>query len=228
MNYSDDDMIMISALQHYLFCPRQCALIHLEQLWSENYLTASGKLNHERIDSGIKESRKNVRKVSAVRLFSRTLGITGIADVVEFYLQSEQSDSFENTVILNGVQGRWKPFPVEYKHGTVKSTAIDEVQLCAQAICLEEMMNVKIESGALFYHKTKSRVIVEFNPALRDLTAEITEKIHTLFRSGITPEPVVSDSCKACSMRDLCQPEITSNGKNASQWLKKYVGEMIQ
>src|SRR3989337_821592 len=141
---STDDLIMLSALQHYVFCPRQCALIHIEQLWAENVLTAEGRIMHDKVDTANRESRGNIRIEYGVPMRSLRLGLIGKADVVEFHKDGD----------------RWIPFPVEYKRGKPKPGNCDKVQLCAQAICLEEMLSVRIPKGALFYGKTKRRLDV--------------------------------------------------------------------
>ena len=150
-------MIMLSALQHAVFCMRQCALIHLEGIWTENHLTATGRILHERVDNGMHETRRDVRLATALRLVSRRLGVIGIADMVEFHRVGEGGAP------LPGLSGRWMPFPVEYKHGKPKIHRADEVQLCAQAMCLEEMLNVEVPSGALFYGTTRRRMEVRFD-----------------------------------------------------------------
>ena len=158
--YEDGECVMISALQHYLFCPRQCALIHVENIWSENYLTSAGRVMHERVDSGVMETRHDIHLATSLRLVSRRLGITGVADIVEFHRVMEQNDraidDAERTAVrLPRRDGWWRPFPVEYKRGKPKPHRADEVQLCAQAICLEEMLSLKVEKGALFYGETR-------------------------------------------------------------------------
>ena len=139
----DESPVMLSALQHYLFCPRQCALIHIEGAWSENFLTASGRQLHERVDQRGGETRRNVHLATALRLVSSRLGLMGVADMVEFHRQETQQDESGRTVAarLPGRSGYWRPFPVEYKRGAPKSHRADEVQLCAQASCLEEMLD---------------------------------------------------------------------------------------
>ena len=151
MIYSEDDLLPVSALQHLTFCERQCALIHIEQLWSENIFTAQGRVMHERVHSETSENRRNVRIELGMPLRSLRLGLIGKADVVEFHRQPN---------------GMWQPFPVEYKRGKPKLNNCDKVQLCAQAICLEETLGVSISSGALFYGKDRRRADVEFNETL--------------------------------------------------------------
>ena len=188
------DPIPISALQHYLYCPRQCALIHLEQLWTENVYTAEGRQLHEKAHDAATESRGDRKTVTGLVLYSRTLGLTGQADVVEFHRRD----------------GSWQPYPVEYKRGRPKSHDADRMQLCAQAFCLEEMLHVAIPEGALFYGKTRRRQVVALDEALREETRRTVEAVHSLMRQGKTPLPPPLETanaiCPACSLRDDCMP----------------------
>ena len=218
---TDESAVMLSALQHYLFCPRQCALIHVEGVWSENYLTAAGRQLHERVDRKGGETRKDVHLATALRLVSNRLGLIGIADMVEFHRQDAQFDANGRCVAtrLPGRAGVWRPFPVEYKRGTPKLHRADEVQLCAQALCLEEMLGVSIESGALFYGETRRRMHVAFDVELRLLTEGIAAKVHELIRMGETPAPVLTRGCKACSLLDQCRPENVGGRESARRWI---------
>ena len=211
-------MIMLSALQHAVFCMRQCALIHLEGIWTENHLTATGRILHERVDNGMHETRRDVRLATALRLVSRRLGVIGIADMVEFHRVGEGGAP------LPDLSGRWMPFPVEYKHGKPKIHRADEVQLCAQAMCLEEMLNVEIPSGALFYGTTRRRMEVRFDAGLRALTESTAEKVHQLFSSGTIPPAEYGKWCESCSLLDSCNPK--SQGKSARAWLARQVEEV--
>lgn len=215
--------VMLSALQHYLFCPRQCALIHVEGVWSENYLTAVGRQLHERVDRKGSETRKDVHLATALRLVSNRLGLTGVADMVEFHRQDSQHDvnGMCVAVRLPGLIGFWRPFPVEYKRGAPKSHRADEVQLCAQALCLEEMLGVSITAGALFYGETRRRTDVLFDAELRSLTEGIAAKVHELMRMGETPSPVLAKGCKACSLFDQCRPEDVGGCESARRWIGK-------
>ncbi|MHB8529967.1 MAG: CRISPR-associated protein Cas4, partial [Caulobacteraceae bacterium] len=184
----EDDLIPLSALQHYLFCPRQCALIHIERLWAEDGATAEGRLLHERVDAGGVETRPGVRIARGLQLRSVSLGVAGKADVVEF-------------------SGRPpRPYPVEYKRGKPKSHRADEVQLCAQAICLEEMFGIEVTEGALFYGQTRRRQRVEINVDLRRLTIETAAGAREMIASGRTPPPIRIPACRRCSLEPLCQP----------------------
>ncbi len=205
--YNEDDLIQLSALQHLVFCERQCALIHIEQLWSENLFTAEGRIMHDKVDTANRESRGNVRIEYGVPMRSLRLGLIGKADVVEFHRKND---------------GTWLPFPVEYKRGKPKMDDCDKVQLCAQAICLEEMLNVEIPEGALFYGQTRRREDVGFDKALRTATEEAAKKVHELIESGITPKAEYSAKCKKCSLVELCLPKAS---KKASNYLLKVMEE---
>lgn len=187
----DDDLIPISALQHYLYCPRQCALIHLEQQWVENRQTAEGLLLHQRVDKPQVERRRGVRTVTAMPLLSLELGITGKADAVEFHV----GDAGE------------RAFPVEYKRGRPKAHRADEVQLCAQALCLEATLGTTVEAGALFYGQTRRRQDVTFDLVLRELTKQVITDTRHMLASGKTPSATYSPKlCDRCSLIDICRP----------------------
>ena len=203
--YSESDFIALSALQHFVYCPRQCALIHLEQIWSENGYTAEGREMHERVDDGKTSYRSGVRVTRSELLRSAILGISGVADVVEWHKLNNHDD----------------PFPVEYKRGKPKKHDADKIQLCAQAICLEEMLSLHIPSGALFYGQTKRRLDVDFDNALREKTLLAAEGVHDLFRNGITPPPDPGPKCKLCSLKEECLPDVIVQSKSATTYLKK-------
>ena len=197
---SESDYIMLSALQHYQFCPRQCALIHIEQQWAENRYTAEGKVLHERADSNKSERSGSVRIVRTLPICSQQYGLSGQADVVEF-----------------NDDGR--VYPVEYKRGKPKTNRCDEVQLCAQALCLEEMLELQIESGALFYGQKRRRKEVLLDVELRDLTQEIISKTHQLIQRGITPVAEYGKKCDACSLFSLCLPKSCDGNHSVSRYL---------
>jgi CRISPR-associated exonuclease Cas4 len=194
------DSFPLSALQHFAFCQRQCALIHIERLWAENTLTAQGRVLHGRVHEAGGESRSGKRITRALPLQSSVLGLHGVADVVEFECQ---------------IDGSWRPFPVEYKRGRPKLEPIDAVQLCAQAICLEEMLNTSIPEGALFYGTTHRRHGVVFDDELRGETHRLAAAIHTLLATGRTPAPEYGRKCHSCSLFDLCQPLVVSRSASA-------------
>ena len=214
--YSDDEMVPLSALQHDVFCRRQCALIHLEGAWTENVLTAEGRAMHDRVDANVHESRRDVRLATTLRLVSHRLGVAGVADMVEFH---RVDDPAAPGVELPGVAGRWMPFPVEYKHGKPNGRNADEAQLCAQAMCLEEMLGVEIPSGALFYGKTRHRLDVAFDAALRALTERAAADVHELLTRGVLPEPEYGKWCESCSLVEDCRPK--GHGRSARAWLER-------
>lgn len=192
-----DDFLPISGLQHLAFCPRQWALIHLEQAWAENRLTAEGRLLHERADLPGQSRRHDLRVARGVALESRRLRLTGRADVVEF---------------------RPEPFPVEYKRGKRKPTDCDLVQLCAQALCLEEMLDCNIARGAIFYGEPRRRLEVEFNTELRSRTEELAATMHRLYAAHETPAAQPGSYCRSCSLVDICLPKATAHTDVAARW----------
>ena len=225
---NDNDMVMLSALQHYLFCPRQCALIHVEGLWSENYLTSAGRRMHERVDSGRKETRRGVHVATSLRLVSNRLNMFGVADLVEFHLVESEfgTEGRRMATRLPERDGWWRPFPVEYKHGSPKSHRADEVQLCAQAICLEEMFSLNIDAGALFYGEIRRRVDVPFDMELRRLTEEAVRGVAKTIAMGETPPPTVSKQCDACSLKEVCRPREAACSRSARQWVEDEVARV--
>lgn len=225
---NDTDMVMLSALQHYLFCPRQCALIHVEGLWSENYLTSAGRRMHERVDSGRKETRRGVHLATSLRLVSNRLNMFGVADLVEFHLTDNEFDDAgrRRAARLPGREGWWRPFPVEYKRGSPKGHHADEVQLCAQAICLEEMFSLSIDVGALFYGEIRRRVDVAFDEELRRLTEETVRGVAEMIVLGETPPPVGSKQCNACSLQESCRPREAGRGRSARQWVEDEIARV--
>nr|WP_319491467.1 CRISPR-associated protein Cas4 [uncultured Desulfobacter sp.] len=212
--YQEKEYLSLSALQHILFCPRQCALIHLEQLWEENLFTAQGRIMHERVDRGDQADKGKIKIEYGLPLKSARLGITGKADVVEFH----RTDS--------SVQ-KWVPFPVEYKRGKPKKDLSDKVQLCAQAMCLEEMLDISISSGALFYGKTRRRLEVAFDEALRQKTTAAAEQLHAMFESGITPPPEYAKKCDTCSFLSQCMPKAIEKKRTVAAWLNRMVRKDI-
>lgn len=220
--YTEDNFIMISALQHYLFCPRQCALIHMEQAWSENLFTAQGHLMHESVHSGKFEKRDKIIRARGLWISSARLGLSGQADLVEFHKTNVAGEGIQ----LQGYPGRWRAFPVEFKRGKPKADRSDDVQLCAQALCLEEMLDTRIGEGAIFYGKNKRRHPVVFNETLRDLTEKTTLAIHALFESGSTPTAKYAKKCKSCSLYQLCMPKTIGRKGAVSRYLDRIVTEL--
>lgn len=201
----DEDLIPISALQHYLYCPRQFGLIHVEGIWTENVQTAQGRVLHKRADLPGASSRKGMRTITAMPLRHEKLRLVGIADVVE---------------MRTGDEGKNVPYPVEYKRGRPKPHRADEVQLCAQALCLEEMFGVGLQEGALFYGVTRHRVTVPLDRELRELTISAIREVTSILSAGSTPRAVYEPKrCDACSLIDDCQPRLLAREKTVSKWV---------
>lgn len=200
----EDALIPLSALQHFLFCPRQCALIHVEQLWAENAATAEGRVLHERADSGQSDRRRGVKVLRSLILRSFRVGVVGQADVVEMHGQI--------------------PYPVEYKRGQPKAHRADEVQLCAQALCLEEMFSQPVKQGALFYGVTRRRLEVVFDEVLRGLTEDVARQASALLMSGQTPPPISKAGCKQCSLQTSCMPAPLQKAPSIEAWLDQQIG----
>jgi len=209
----DDDFLLLSALQHYVFCPRQCGLIHLEDAWEENLFTAEGRVMHKKVHDVGFESRGKIRAERNMLLESKEYGLRGKADVVEFHLQSN---------------GDWLPFPVEYKRGKPKTNNSDKVQLCAQALCLEELTERRIENGALFYGKTRKRMEVCFDQLLRMETIKTINELRQMIASGVTPKASYSSKCKTCSLNDLCLPKILSKTSSVRSYINRMVKESCE
>lgn len=201
----EDELVPISALQHMLYCPRQCALIHNEKQWAENRFTAEGRVLHERVDTRGRERRGGLTTARSVPLRSLRLGVTGVADVVEMHATEP-------------------PYPVEYKRGRPKAHRADEVQLCAQAMCLEEMLDVSVIEGALFYGRNRRRKVVAFDAALRELTERVAVETRQMLLDGETPPPEYeARKCNACSLKDVCQPRRLHRSAKVVQWLAKAI-----
>jgi CRISPR-associated exonuclease Cas4 len=205
-----DDLVPLSALQHYLFCPRQCALIHVERAWAENVLTAEGRILHERSDKPGQARRGEHRIVQSMPIRSRALGVAGVADVVELFRAG----------------GRWQPYPIEYKRGRPKAHRADEVQLCAQALCLEEMFAASVPVGAMFYGKTRRRHLVAFDATLRALTRRVAHETRSMLAAGRTPPPVYDRRrCDTCSLFQLCRPRRLERPGPVATWLRRRIEE---
>jgi CRISPR-associated exonuclease Cas4 len=214
--YEEGELLPISALQHLVFCERQCALIHVEGIWQDNALTASGNAAHERVDGAPGETRRDVRIARGLALRSLRLGLTGRADVVEFH-------RFDTGVPVEGLSGKWVPFPVEYKRGRPKTHRADEVQLCAQALCLEEMLGTEVRDGALFYGQPRRRTMVLFDAELRELVERAAARLHELVAGGRTPRAVYEKKCDACSLYEICRPR--SATRSASSYVSRSLEE---
>ena len=202
--------IPLSAIQHGAYCLRQAALIHLERLWAENRFTAEGDVLHAVADKGGSRKARGVRRVMSLPLASKRLNLTGVADLVEFQPGPEGETAF----------------PVEYKRGKPKLHRADEAQLCAQALCLEEMTGRPVPEGALFYAQTKRRVTVPFDAALRALTEVAVTDLSAVFASRATPPPTPHKSrCRACSLIDLCRPETVA--RPVRQWRDRMLAKAL-
>ena len=200
--YPEEDYLMLSGIQHFAFCRKQWAIIHIEQQWDDNDRTTAGELMHKKAhDEGSFEKRGDLLTVRGLRISSHELRLSGQCDVVEFHKDEKGVDIF-------GYEGKWRPVPVEYKHGAPKEYNADELQLCAQAICLEEMFQTEISEGYLYYGENRRRSYVEFTVALRKEVREACVEMHELFRRGYTPNVKPAKKCGACSLKDLCVPKL--------------------
>lgn len=214
--FAPEDCLMISDLQHFRFCRRQWALIHLEQQWAENLRTVEGKFLHERAhNEQLQERRGDLLTVRGLRVQSLTLGLSGICDVVEFRQDARG-------VPLSGKEGQWLPYPVEYKRGVPKQDGCDELQLCAQAMCLEEMLCCEIPEGALYYGEPRRRLRVSLTKELREEVRSDAAQMHALYRRGHTPRVRRTKSCNACSLKELCLPGLQKSG-SVRDYLRRHM-----
>ena len=217
MEYAEDDYLMISGIQHFKFCRRQWALIHIEQQWAEYVHTVEGELMHRKVhDPYLTEKRKDVILVRALPIASREMGINGECDLVEFH-------RCEDGVRLQGHRGLFSLYPVEYKKGKPKLTEEDKLQLAAQALCLEEMLSAEIPEGAIFYGETRRREVVQITEELRREVRDMFREMHSYYDRKYTPRVKHSKSCNACSLKDICLPRL---GRNVS--VKTYMDQMLQ
>lgn len=211
--YSDDELLKLSGLQHFLFCRRQWALIHIENIWSENYRTMDGDVMHQRAHSEmLTEKRGDTVITRGMAVVSRSLGVSGQCDVVEF-------KKSEEGVSIFGWDEKWLPFPVEYKRGQPKDGNFDAAQLCCQAMCLEEMLLCRIPSGALYYGETRRRTDIEFDDGLRREVIAALEEMHQLYIRGYTPKVKPQKGCSACSIKEQCLPSLTRT-KTVTEYLE--------
>lgn len=216
--YSEEDYLMLSGIQHYSFCKRQWALIHIENQWSENIRTIEGKILHEKAhDKDIVEKRGDVIISRGMPILSRYLGISGECDIVEFHKD-------KNGVSIIGRDGLYKCYPIEYKKGKPKVSDIDIMQLTAQAMCLEEMLCCEINKGYLYYGETRHREIVEINSLYKSKVIELFEEMHKLFERRHTPNVKRTKACNACSLKDICMPALLKK-RSAKEYISKAMGE---
>jgi CRISPR-associated exonuclease Cas4 len=217
--YPQETWLPLSGLQHFLFCRRQWALIHVERQWQENALTVEGRHLHDRVDDPFfTEKRKGVIISRSVPVASPELGLHGVCDVVEFTAAVEG-------VKLPGREGCWSPAPVEYKRGREKLDRSDEAQLCAQAMCLEAMLSVSIPVGYLYYGQTRRRVSVELSAELRQIVRKAAEEMHAYFERSYTPRVKPSRACRSCSLADLCLPGLQDKVIPASKYIRQQIEE---
>lgn len=222
--YDQDDLLPLSALQHWMFCPRQCALIHLEGIWRENRFTVEGRHLHERAHESGGESRGDLRVARGVLLRSLRLGLSGKADVLEFHRPGP--DDGEGGSAASG-SACWQPFPVDYKRGRPKRNECDEVQLCAQALCIEEMLGVEAPAGALFYGRTRRRWKVFFTADLRRRTEQCARDVHAMVEARATPPAERGPKCRHCSLADVCLPRL-SERRSANRIFWQGISSMMQ
>jgi len=219
MEYNEEDFLLLSGIQHFSFCKRQWALIHIEQQWLENLRTIEGQILHERThDNTIKEKRGDLIISRGMGIFSRSLGITGTCDVVELHKASGGVNIF-------GRDGTYKPVPIEYKRGKPKEDESDMLQLCAQAMCLEEMLICEIPEAFLYYGETKRRLKVTLDDGLRQRVKIIVKEMHELYNKRYTPKVKPSKKCKSCSLAEICMPKLCKN-PSAVNYIKKNLLEV--
>jgi CRISPR-associated exonuclease Cas4 len=215
--YTQDDLLPLSGIQHFLFCRRQWALIHVEQQWKENALTAEGRIMHKRADDPFfTETRNGVITARSVPVASYRLGLSGICDVVEF---TESPDG----VRLPGRDRLYLAAPIEYKRGKEKHDHSDETQLCAQALCLEEMLSLNIPRGYLYYGEIRHRVEIEFTIELRTLVKDMSDEMHNYFNRGYTPKVKTHKGCRSCSLADVCLPVLNEKVIAASKYIRQQI-----
>ena len=215
--YSEDNMLMLSGIQHFRFCPRQWALIHIEQQWDENRLTMEGQIMHKHVDDPFYRQKCGDKiTLRAVHIASRELGLYGISDAIELLPSSAPGD----TILHPKYPGRWKPMIVEYKHGKPKVNEVDEVQLTAQTMCLEEMYDIHIVCGVFFYGELRHRVTVDITDNLRNIVRQCAQDMHALFNRGVLPPALYGRHCDKCSLNNVCMPKMTRDCTTVDTYLK--------
>lgn len=220
MAFEEEDWLQLAGLQHFAFCRRQWALIHMENQWAENYRTMDGHIMHEHVhDQAFRESRGDLLIVRGLAIHSAELGVSGQCDAVEFYRDP-------SGVPLREREGLWRPYPVEYKRGKPKEHSADELQLCAQAMCLEEMLCCVVPEGALYYGEPRRRTVVPFTSELRQQVQSSLEEMHQLYQRRYTPKVKPSKACNACSLKELCLPKLM-NRKTVGDYLARAMEEQL-
>ncbi|MCL2503686.1 MAG: CRISPR-associated protein Cas4 [Coriobacteriia bacterium] len=213
---NEEEYLLLSGIQHFAFCRRQWALIHIEQAWVENLLTTQGSILHEKThNENLRESRNGTLIARKLRVHSRSLGLSGACDVVEFFPN-------ENGVSIFGKSGTYTPYPVEYKRGRTKISDCDRLQLCAEAMCLEEMLCCPVPTGALFYGETRRREVVEFTEDLKESVRHAVIEMHEIFKKRYTPQVRSSPSCRRCSLVEACLPSL-ARAKSVESYLKSHL-----
>ena len=220
MEYKEEDFLMLSGIQHFAFCRRQWALIHIEQQWKDNLRTVEGNILHESAhNDGLTEKRGNIIVTRGMPVFSRTMGISGNCDVVEFH-------EAEDGVPVFGREQKYNPLPVEYKRGKPKDDDVDALQLCAQALCIEEMLLCEVKEGYLYYGETRHRCRVAFNEALRNKVKSIFSEMHELYNKQYTPKVKPSIACNACSLKEICMPKLYKTA-TVNEYMKQCIKEEL-
>lgn len=221
--YDEDDMLMLSGIQHFMFCRRQWALIDIEQQWADNRLTTEGDILHENVDNPFyRQKNGDAITLRSVHVASKRLGLYGITDAVELH----PADSPANAISHPAYPGLWLPYPVEYKRGRGKANECDEVQLAAQVMCLEEMYGISISYAALYYDQVKHREVISITEQLRALVTNLAEEMHAMISSGAIPKAEKRKGCRSCSLKDICLPDLPSRGE-VKNYLKKGLYEEI-
>lgn len=214
----EDDALLLSGIQHFAFCRRQWALIHIEQQWADNVRTVEGDIFHRNAHDGISvEVRYNKIIMRGLRVSSKALNVTGVCDVVEF-------NRDPGGISLTGYEGLWSVCPVEYKKGEPKLNDADRLQLCGQAMCLEEMLSCTITHGYLFYGEPHRREPVEFTPELRACVKDSLAEMQDYFKRGYTPAVKPTKSCNACSLKELCLPKL-QRISTVAHYIQQHIGE---
>ena len=220
MAFKEEEYLQLSGLQHFSFCRRQWALIHLEQQWAENLRTVDGRILHEKAhDGSAREKRGDLVVTRDMSIHSATLGISGSCDVVEFHRGGEG-------IPLTGQEGLWQPYPIEYKRGAPKSIDADKLQLCAQAMCLEEMLCCDIPEGAIYYGEIRRREVVDLDEELRKRVRTLLSEMHDLYCRSHTPKVKPTKGCNACSLKELCLPKLVKK-RSVMDYLRKSLEETV-